>query len=238
MLMPAAMSSSRTSGTGGPILAMPSPERSTSRRSAASGAASSRRRAACSASPIAVSPFELRCDARTLAAKAAAPAASPMRVQPTVTICLSRSDHSSTAASMAPCRPAPIAAATIGSSKARAIPSCCRMYSPASTLSETSTAMTRARSTGCAAAPAGRPATASAAASSSEGSMRRRMANRCAAIAAISRRRRRWLDRPRDGPRDRPRDRAPEGGIGRLHSGRGSEIVVRSAYPAEEAERG
>ncbi len=167
---------------------MPSPERSTILRSAGSGAWSSSRRAASSASPIAVRPFELRSDSRTELAKAAALAASAIRVQPTVTICLSRSDHSSTATSMAPRRPAAITAASCGSSKARAMPSCCSRYSSASTLSETSTAMTRARSTGCADAP-GSQTKASAARSRIETPVNRRMRESWPANAANSRRR-------------------------------------------------
>src|SRR5579883_1845410 len=155
IVIPEATSSSRTCCGGGPILAMPSPETSMIRRSAVSG---SRRNAACaasSASPIAVSPFELRRVARTLLAKALALAASLMRVQSTVTTCLSRSDHSSTSTSIAPLVPPAMAAMSGSLSKARAMPSCCSSYSSASTLSETSTARTSATSTGAARAGLG-----------------------------------------------------------------------------------
>src|SRR5713101_4936092 len=147
IVTPAVTSTSRTCSGGGPILAMPSPERSTMRRAARSGRLRNAACAARSASPIAVSPLELRRLARTLAAKAAALAWSETRVQSTVTTCLSRSDHSSTSTSIAPLAPPAMAAISGALSKARAMPSCWSSYSSASTLSDTSTARTRARST-------------------------------------------------------------------------------------------
>ena len=65
-------------------------------------------------------------------------------VQSTVTLVLSGSDHSSTRTSIPP-RARAIACNSRGSSKARAMPSCCRMYKSGVTLAETSTASTTPR---------------------------------------------------------------------------------------------